>query len=272
VVASDLKRPSGLAFSPDYHALYVSELGEGHSGLYIHAYDITYSVAFKVSSSNKSVVSSVRQTATRSSDFAPGSSTQFSTQNQQGQSYATPDSSPRLRAAGLVERSLSRSRSSSQARTHDMSNHRSLALMPNGIRPHSQRATIESGLLTPTLSSARLVPSTNRRSSTFLSSKRLVVYTPNAVTSGAITTDPVQGDLWLGTEYGVEVWNAGTGELTGKILIEEWDARHTDEKRPKMRGVSKVVFTSDGEALLLGGERIWQLKMGLRTDAQPIML
>ena len=107
-------------------------------------------------------------------------------------------------------------------------------------------------------------PSSERKRGTFLSSKRLVVYTPNAVPSGTITTDPVHGDLWLGTEEGVEVWNAGTGELTGKVLIEEWDARRADDNSRKMRGVSKVVFTNDGEALLLGGERIWRLKMGLR--------
>ena len=107
----------------------------------------------------------------------------------------------------------------------------------------------------------------------FLSNKRLVVYTPNAVPSGAITTDPVHGDLWLGTEEGVEVWNAGTGELTGKILVEEWDARFTvsgtDDHRSKMQGVSKVVFTSDSEALLLGGQRIWRLRMGLRGIQFP---
>ena len=263
MVASDLKRPSGLAFSPDYSVLYVSELGERHSGLYIHAYEITYSDRPRASSSYISVVPSVKQATTSSSESASGSSTQFSTRYRHVQSHTTPDSSPQSRAANLVERSLSRSRSGSHARNHDVSNHRFLASMSNGLRSPSPGVAIEPALLGPSLSIPRSVPSTNRRSSTFLSSKRLVVYTPNAVPSGAITTDPIQGNIWLGTEDGVEVWDAGTGELIGKILVEEWDARRTDEQRPKMRGVSKVVFTSDGEALLLGGERIWKLKLGL---------
>ena len=113
-------------------------------------------------------------------------------------------------------------------------------------------------------------PYTNRKPGTFLSNKRLVVYTPNAVPSGAITTDPVHGHLWLGTEEGVEVWNTDTGELIGKILVEEWDAQRTNHHRPRMRGVSKVVFTSDSDALLLGGERIWQLRMGFKgTQVTP---
>ena len=263
MVAGDLKRPSGLAFSSDYSVLYVSELGERHSGLYIHAYDITYSDRPRASSSNINAVPNVEQAANSSSESASGSSTQFSTRYQQVQSHTTPDSSPQSRAASLVERSLSRSRSGSHTRNHDMRNNRFLASKSNGLRSPSRGAAVEAGLLSPSLSIPKSIPSIERRTSTLLSSKRLVVYTPNAVPSGAITTDSVQGNLWLGTENGVEVWDAGTGDLIGKILVEEWDARQTNEQMPKMRGVSKVVFTSDGEALLLGGERIWKLRLGL---------
>ena len=145
-----------------------------------------------------------------------------------------------------------------------MSNHKFLHNMTNGLRSNPRGPTSEPTLMEPPSPVDRGFPSSERKRGTFLSSKRLVVYTPNAVPSGTITTDPVHGDLWLGTEEGVEVWNAGTGELTGKVLIEEWDARRADDNSRKMRGVSKVVFTNDGEALLLGGERIWRLKMGLR--------
>jgi hypothetical protein len=265
VVASDLKKAAGLAFSPDYSALYVSELIEGHNGVYIHAYDITYSDSTKAPSFNISVVPSIKHTASSSSGYTPGSSTQSSAQYHRGPPYATPDSSPQLRIATLVGRSSSRSgshsRSESHTRTHDMSNHKFLASMTSGLRSPSRGPTSEPAPmeLSPPLAS------TTRKRGTFLSGKRLVVYTPNMVLSGAITTDPVHGDLWLGTVEGVEVWNAGTGELKGKILVEEWDARRTDGHRSKsMRGVSKVVFISDSEALLLGGERIWRLTMGLR--------
>ena len=117
----------------------------------------------------------------------------------------------------------------------------------------------------PPLSSAFPFPDrlhSNRKRGTSLSNRRLVVYTPNAVPSGAIATDPVHGYLWLGTEEGVEVWSADTSELIGKILVEEWDAQSRTQHRTRMRGVSKVVFTGDNEALLLGGERIWRLRMG----------
>jgi hypothetical protein len=264
VVASDLKRPAGLAFSPDYSELYVSELIEGHNGVYIHAYDITHSDSPKAPSFNISVVPSIKHAASGSSGSAPGLSTQSSAQYHRGQPYATPDSSPQLRTAPLVGRSSSRSPSGSHTRTHDMSNHKFLASMTNGLRSPSRGPTSEPASMGPSPPFATAFPSTNHKRGTFLSGKRLVVYTPNAVPSGAITTDPVHGDLWLGTEEGVEVWNAGTGELTGRILVEEWDVRRMDDHKPKMRGVSKVVFTSDSEALLLGGERIWQLRMGFR--------
>ncbi len=263
MVANGLKRAAGLAFSLDYSVLYVSELIEGQDGVYVHAYDVTYSDP-KAPSFNISVVPSIKHSASDSSGSAPGSSPRSVATHHRGQPYPTPDSSPQLRVATPLGRSSSHSRSGSQTRTHDMSSHKFLTSMTNGLRssprgPTSEPAFMERSPLATTF------PSRDRKRGTFLSSKRLVVYSPNAVPSGTITTDPVHGDLWLGTEEGVEVWNAGTGELTGKILIEEWDVRRTDDHRSsKMRGISKVVFISDSEALLLGGERIWRLRMGLR--------
>jgi hypothetical protein len=100
---------------------------------------------------------------------------------------------------------------------------------------------------------------------TLISTRRFIAYSPNAVPSGAISTDPVHGDIWLGTKEGVEVWNANTGELTGKILVEEWDTQWTEgQVSTKMRGVSKILHINESEALLLGGERIWRLRMGFR--------
>jgi hypothetical protein len=107
----------------------------------------------------------------------------------------------------------------------------------------------------------------NRGRGTFLANKRLFAYSPNTAPSGGIATDPVQGNIWLGTEEGVEVWSASSGELIGKILVDEWDdalkdTSRPDEKHGKMKGVSKVAFTTSGQALLLGGERIWRLTYG----------
>ena len=150
-----------------------------------------------------------------------------------------------------------------------MSNHKFLASMTNGLRSPSYGPTSAPSTAvmetSPPLSTAFPYserPYPNRRRGTFLSNRRLVVYTPNAVPSGAIATDPVHGYLWLSTEEGVEVWSADSGELIGKILVEEWDVQRGSQHRTKMRGVSKVIFTGDSEALLLGGERIWRLRMG----------
>jgi hypothetical protein len=109
--------------------------------------------------------------------------------------------------------------------------------------------------------------SSHQTRGTFLANKRLFAYSPNAAPSGGISTDPVQGNVWLGTEEGVEVWSASSGELIGKILVDELDdsskeASKGEEKSKKMNGVSKVAFTTQGRALLLGGERLWRLTYG----------
>jgi hypothetical protein len=266
VVANGLRRPAGLAFSPDYRTLYVSELIGGHDGVYIHAYDVTYSNSPEAPSFDISGVPNIKHAAGGSSGSATTSSPQVSAQYHRGQPYATPDSSPQFRAATLAGRPSLRSRTGSHTRSHDMSNHKFLSSMTNGLRTPSRGPTGEPTSIGPSTPPSTAFSSRTRKCGTFLSIKGLLVYTPNATATGAITTDPVHGHLWLGTEEGVEVWNADSGELTGKILVEEWDSQRTDEHslRRKTRGVSKVVFTSDNDALLLGGERIWQLRMGPR--------
>ncbi len=101
----------------------------------------------------------------------------------------------------------------------------------------------------------------------FLTNKRLFAYSPSAAPSGGISTDPVQGNVWLGTEEGVEIFRGHTGSLVGKVLTSETEDeslttstmmdRRSDGRQ--MRGVSRVAFGSDGEAWLLGGERLWRI-------------
>jgi hypothetical protein len=256
-VASDLKRPAGLAFSPDCKTLYVSEIIQGLGGLYVYAYDVSYTDP-KVPSFNISVVPSVKHAANGSSGSGSGSSTQSPAQYHQNRGYATPDSSPRLGATTVVGRSSVHSRSGSHTRSRDMSHHKFLASMTNGLRSPSQGPTSEPTFMDRSPQSATPFSSIHRKYATVLSNKRHIVYTPGVALSGAITTDPIHGDLWLGTEEGVEVWNPVTGELTGKIVVE------SGHRRSKTRGVSKVVFINDSEALLLGGDRVWRLRMGLR--------
>ena len=40
--------------------------------------------------------------------------------------------------------------------------------------------------------------------------------------------------------------------------------------KPKMKGVSKVTFTSHGQALLLGGERVWRLTYGRHGETHTV--
>lgn len=102
----------------------------------------------------------------------------------------------------------------------------------------------------------------------FLTNKRLFAYSPSPAPSGGISTDPVQGNVWLGTEEGVEVFSGNTGSLVGKVLASETveedggSSSATPDRRNEgrqMRGVSRVAFGGDGEAWLLGGERLWRI-------------
>lgn len=99
----------------------------------------------------------------------------------------------------------------------------------------------------------------------FLGSKRLFAYSPSTAPSGGISTDPVQGNVWLGTEEGVEIFSGGAGSLVGKVLVPEEEYVPAVEKKReerKMTGVSRVAFGNEGEAWLLGGERLWRISFG----------
>ncbi|KAJ9615531.1 ATPase [Cladophialophora chaetospira] len=262
VVASDVKRPVGLAFSPDYNTLYVSERIKGHDGVYVFAYDAKYSPSSQPPTFDISVVPGVKHTANGSFKLAPGSSSQSFSHHYRSHPYATPDSSPKFLAATPVRTSSSRSPSGSRLRTQD-SHQRLLASTMNGPRSPLGDPTSAPASMRPPPLLTSVFPNPTSKQGTYLANKRLVIYTPSPIISGAISTDPIHGYLWLGTEEGVQVWNADIGELIGKILVEQWNSNGMTSHQSKMRGVSKVVFTSDGEALLLGGERIWQLKMDL---------
>lgn len=104
----------------------------------------------------------------------------------------------------------------------------------------------------------------------FLINKRLFAYSPSKAPSGGISTDPVQGNVWLGTDEGVEIFSGSMGSMVGKILVPaaeegEQNPSPVDKKRSgtdKMTGVSRVAFGGDAEAWLLGGERLWRITFG----------
>ena len=165
---------------------------------------------------------------------------------------------------------LSRSNSRSASRSRDMAHHRMLSSLTVDMRSPTQGPTSNPAAHGP--AAAHSAPSYRTRG-TFLTNKRLFAYSPNVAPSGGISTDPVQGNVWLGTEEGAEVWSANTGELIGKVLVDEWDdsskdPSKKDEKAKKMKGVSKVAFTSHGQALLLGGERLWRFTYGQQGENQ----
>ena len=103
------------------------------------------------------------------------------------------------------------------------------------------------------------------RRGAFLINKHLFAYSSSKVLSGGITTDPVQGNVWLGTDEGVEIFSGTMGSIVGKILVpDDENFSSVDNRREgsKMTGVSKVAFGNDGEAWLLSGERLWRMAFG----------
>ncbi len=124
-----------------------------------------------------------------------------------------------------------------------------------------------------TASSLAAIPDSNGtgervKRGAFLINKRLFAYSPSKAPSGGISTDPVQGNVWLGTDEGVEIYSGSMGSMVGKILVpeEEEHSSPVDKKLggegDKMTGVSRVAFGGDGEAWLLGGERLWRIGFG----------
>jgi hypothetical protein len=271
VLERGLSRPASLSFSPDYSVLYVSELGDKYGGTYIYAYDVLYSRDSRAAPSfNISVVPGRSNGAT--ANHSASSSTDSSAGSGRDKTLKpTPNTSPQVPAASISlsnRKPMSRPNSRSGSRSRDMSHHQLLSSLSADVKAPNQG---------PTSNPAAAVPQTAfsissyRSRGTFLANKRLFAYSPNTAPSGGISTDPVQGNIWLGTEEGVEVWSTTSGELIGKILVDEWDdslkdPSKADEKPNKMKGVSKVAFASPGQALLLGGERIWRLTYGQNVE------
>jgi hypothetical protein len=272
VLERGISRPASLAFSPDYSVLYVSELGDKYGGTYIHAYDVLYSHTSRTTPSfNINVVPgrpngvTANHSATSSTDSSVGSGRDRTIKH-------TPDSSPQGPSASLSllnRKPTSRSNSRSGSRSRDMTHHQLLSSLSMDLKSSNQGPTSNPAAHAP---QTALPTSSYRSRGTFLANKRLFAYSPNTAPSGGISTDPVQGNIWLGTEEGVEVWSTTSGELVGKILVDEYDepakdaSRAGEKKTKKMKGVSKVAFTSPGQALLLGGERIWRLTYGQHGD------
>lgn len=267
VLERGISRPASLALSPDFSVLYVSELGDKYGGTYIYAYDMLYSHDARAAPSfNISVVPG------RSNGVTANHSASSSTDSSTGSGYnrtvkLAPNSSPQGSgpSASLSNRKPhSRSNSRSGSRSRDMTHHQLLSSLSMDLKSPSHRPT--NNPAAPNFPTG-LSTSSQRKQGTFLANKRLFAYSPNTAPSGGISTDPVHGHVWLGTEEGVEVWSSSTGELIGKILVDEWDeplkdAPKADEQAKRMKGVSKVAFTTPGQAMLLGGERIWRLTYG----------
>ena len=271
VVGNGIPRPASLAFSPDYSVLYVSELGDKFGGTYIHAFDVQYSHApRKAPSFNISVVSGGYNGTTP--NHSASSSTDSSAESGRDRTVRlTPNSSPQGPPASLNlldRKPMSRSNSRSGSRSRDMTHHRLLSSISVDMKSPTRHPTSNPAAHAPVTAFSA---SSYHTRGTFLANKRLFAYSPNVAPSGGISTDPVQGNVWLGTEEGVEVWSATSGELIGKILVDEWDDPSKDmskaeEKPKKMKGVSKVAFTSPGQALLFGGERLWRLTYGQHRE------
>lgn len=244
VLTLGLNRPCGLAFSPDYSVLYVSDLGDKYGGTTIHAFDIHYTNApssgpsFQISVSNglnngTSAINGIHKST-------PSSSTQSTKSNSStGQYRLMPTSPPPMIRAesGTTTYSRSRSRGPTEIRSPTL-----------GPVP-SLRTTGTQG---PTFTVAHLL------------NKRTYAYSVAPGSSGGISTDPIHGHLFLGTGEGVEIWSGDTAELLGKILVDE------DGAEGNNRGVSKVAFGNDGEAWLFGGERVWRARIG-RTSGDRFL-
>lgn len=275
VLERGISRPASLAFSPDYSLLYISELGDKYGGTYIYAYDVLYSNTSRAAPGfhigpvpGGSNGTSANHSASSSTDSSAGSGRDRTVK-------LTPNSSPQAPPASITRlnrKPSSRSNSRSGSRSQDTAHHQLISALSMDSKSQTRGPTSYPAAPAPQTA----FPTSSRNSrGTFLANKRLFAYSPNTAPSGGISTDPVQGNIWLGTEEGVEVWSASTGELIGKILVDEWDEPPKDPSRPdekskKMKGVSKVAFTSPGQALLLGGERVWRLTYGKHGESLAV--
>lgn len=323
VIADGLSRPGGLAFSPDYSILYVSELGDKYGGTSIHAFDLKYNapasaqpgpLALSISSSSpmRSGTFNRHQKTTSSSSSTDSSGGDSATLPHRASPTASPHAlavANRLTAQPSTTNGhnnrggLSRSNSRDRARkVLDIAQNQSRQLksMSSNIgmnlkssfnttpslsqtltqhqqmhqNHHHHQPVPPPGVISPALTASSSYLSNpsaaaDGRLSAFLTNKRLFAYTPSRAPSGGISTDPIQGNVWLGTETGVEIFSGGMGSLVGKVLVPENEdespvvgKRREGGKNAKMTGASRVAFGNDGEAWLLGGERLWRVGFG----------
>ena len=294
VVANGHSRPAGLALWRD--TLYVSELGDKHGGTNIFAYTLAHiepardssQPSFQISVSNRGyTTSNHRSTPSGSTIGSQGSSSGYVPNASSSYSFnRTAPLSPQQAVAGAYG-DVNR-----PPPTAEENNLRS-PLHSSSSRWHFQRDRSHqrdgSNASTTNTSSRH----SGRHSGPFLLNKRLFAYTPSSSSSGLISTDPRTGNVFLGTEEGVDVFSGESGDLIGRILVDEEEGlpvqveevktpekkRRAGEKsttatEPKpsdggvkikkkkfQRGVSKVAFGLGGEFWLLGGERIWRGKM-----------
>jgi hypothetical protein len=313
-VAHGLSRPGGLAFSPDYTILYVSELGDKYGGTTIHAFDMIYtspSTAPGPLALSNSTTSPVRSgTLNGHQKNTSSSSTESSGDSATLPYRASPTASPGALAAaarlampsssssatnGHYAGTLSRSNSRDRARrVLDIAQNQSRQLksMSSSLgmnlkssfnttpslshtllqhqRHQHQHQPVQAPSLGPPLTASSDPPTSapgenEGRLGAFLSNKRLFAYSPSTAPSGGISTDPTQGNIWLGTDVGVEIFSGSLGSMVGKVLVPEDEGDSPVDKRRdgrKMAGVSRVAFGNDGEAWLLGGERLWRIQFG----------
>ena len=147
-------------------------------------------------------------------------------------------------------------------------------LQPQQLQPIQQHQPVQAPVLLPPLTASSLAAISDPngieergRLGAFLINKRLFAYSSSKAPSGGISTDPVQGNVWLGTDAGVEIFSGVLGSMVGKILVPEEEEHSSPldrrrERGDKMTGVSRVAFGGDGEAWLLGGERLWRIGFG----------
>ena len=304
VVINDLNRPGGIAFSPDYRTIYVAELGDDFGGTTIVAYDITYSPSSShhttrgmppsPSFPNGNIHKSTPSNSTSSSHESDHHPTNTSTR------YGPSASSRSLQAAAIIVESPSDSSTKksvfplvrSRSRSRDITSNprpgptplkpfahlsppepqRSYSALSWHIRSPRSQNTLKAFGDTPTSAAP-----TDKPVAIACTKRRVFAYTPSSTPSGGIACDPSTGDLWLGTEEGVEVWSPA-GDLIGKVLVAERE-NHNAMTRPiprrnvsqlggqagPLRGVSKVAFVGGGgetgrrEVWLLGGENVWRV-------------
>ena len=281
VVASMLQRPGGLAFSPDYRTLYVSELADKYGGTTIYAFDVMYSrPGIDAPSFHITTVPNTANGVNGIHKNKSSTSSNESNGSQKGSYRLAPTAAPRgLAAAANLSESGGHhflSRSSSRSRARDPADrpapHRQFSALSLGARspnrgPTSEPASSRAGP-SQQPSPTALTYGSPTMTGAFLANKRLFAYTPALAPSGGISVDPISRDLWLGTEEGVEVWSGATGELLGKILVaeDELEADYGNDQvktRRTMKGVSRVAFGGEGhnEVWLFSGEKFFKVSL-----------